>query len=169
VRRRKPIREIRPPRSGPRLRAHRVLSALAASVLFSGMALVLSTSAAQAYSCSGIQSGTVVSSVSEVSFNIHTGCNDKLFHITGTVYDTSCDGREAFGSFDAYTVPEVGGTYFDWERTAHADNGCGTSGTFSVSGATPIHVSGDAWEIAVCVYAKNSTSSSKLTCSDRRG
>jgi hypothetical protein len=138
-------------------------------VLFSGMALALSTSAAQAYSCSGIQSGTVVSSVSEVSFNIHTGCSDKLFHITGTVYDTSCDAREAFASFDAYTVPEVGGTYFDWEKTAKADNGCGTNGTFSVSGTTPIHGTGDTWEIAVCVYAKNGASSSNLTCSDRRG
>ena len=160
------IREVFRRRFWPHGHAHRVLSAMVASVILSGAAIAAGTPAAQAASCSSLRAGTVVSSVSQVSYKFSTGCSDGLVHITGSVYDVKCDGREAFASFDTYTVPQSGGTFFDWEKTAHADNGCGSSGTFNLSGTSPTLGSGETWELAVCVYAKNSTGSSGLTCVD---
>jgi hypothetical protein len=145
---------------------HRAITGLRAAALLLGGLLTLTPSAAQAYTCSAPHSGTVVSSVSKVSYNFYGTCSDHNIHITGTVYDTSCDNRAGSASFDVYTVPNAGGTFFDYERTAKADNGCGTNGTFNLSGPSAIQGAGETWEAAVCVYAKNSTSSSTYTCTD---
>jgi hypothetical protein len=160
------IKGTRMGRARPRARARLAVGAVAASMLLSGAAVAAGSIPAQAASCATVHAGTLIGDVSKVSFVFNTNCSDGLMHLTGTLYDTKCDSREAKVAFDLYTVQQVGGTIYDWEVTAHNDNGCGNYSTFNLSAQAPYLIFGDTWKLTTCTWAENAFGGSRLICAN---
>jgi hypothetical protein len=103
-------------------------------------------SPAQAYTCSGGQPITVTGSVSKVTLTFYPRCSDNKAHWRGVIRDTLCDAR----SGKVILWPYV------WEHSYQANNGCGTSASYSGSDSALR----SPWEMAVMVGACNSISCS---------
>lgn len=109
---------------------------------------VAGASPAQAYTCSGGRNVTVDAGVASATLTFYPKCSDNKAHWSGVIRDTACDARSG----------KVVLTSWAWNsgHAYQANNGCGTSSSFSGSdrGLT------SPWEVWVNVGACNS-----LTCS----
>jgi hypothetical protein len=90
-----------------------LLGVLTTALLFPVISLAGAT-AAQAATCTSWRSQTVTGDVSKVTYQFSNHCSDGLAHVTGTVYDTKCDARQAQALISVDTQPLIGGAYFDW-------------------------------------------------------
>src|SRR5215475_10806401 len=122
----------RPARKVPRRR--RSVVWLIAALLGAGVSAVIGASPAQAATCTNWRSQTITGDVSKVTFSFSNNCSDGLSHITGTVYDTKCDSRQAKAVIVVMRVPLIGAAYEMWSKTAQVDGGCGNNSTFIGSG-----------------------------------
>lgn len=135
----------------------RRLSAAAAVVISVAATLTVLAAPAQAYTCSGGRSITVnnTSGVSRVTLTFYPRCSDNKAHWNGVVHDTSCDGRS--GKVVIVGNPSIlpdGTVYGVWDHAYHANNGCGTSASFSGSN----YGLGAPWSVRVSAGACNSWS-----------
>lgn len=142
--------------------ALRRLSAAAVVVMSVAAALVVIAAPAQAYTCSGGRSITVnnASGVSRVTLTFYPRCSDNKAHWNGVVHDTSCDGRS--GKVVLVANPSLlpdGSVYGVWDKAHQANNGCGTSASFSGSnlGLTA------PWSLRVSAGACNSVTCATYT------
>jgi hypothetical protein len=127
--------------------ARSILSALAVG----GLALaaqVTATTPAQAYTCSGGQSVNIDAGVASASLTFYPRCSDGRSHWSGVIRDTRCDARS--GKIMLTSWAWVGGHAYQ------ANNGCGTSSSFSGSD----RALSSPWEVWASVGACNSTSCS---------
>jgi hypothetical protein len=86
-------------------------------------------------------------------------CSSSGIRVWGTVHDDTCDARAAKASV-AVKDHLFGGIYQTiWVRTFQAENGCGTWGTFDVSG-----VGSNDGKLEVCTWAENGLGSSSKRC-----
>jgi hypothetical protein len=141
----------------------RGLATVAAAAMVMAVALVgLAAAPAQAYTCSAGQSISFSnnSGVSRVSVTFYPRCSDNKAHWSGVVHDTSCDGRS--GKVVLVANPAMfpdGSAGSVWDRAYHANNGCGTSASFSGSayGLLP------PWTLRVAAGACNSVTCAAYT------
>ena len=99
-------------------------------------ALVVDVAPAHAYTCGYNDAGGYIShSEVALSFSFEEHCSDGLARVTGTIYDTRRDGRNALTIFRVYR--RASDVSYSWSRTAKAQNGCGTSATYTFSGPSP--------------------------------
>jgi hypothetical protein len=147
-------------------RAKVTLGVFAATFILPAVVAVGVAAPAQAYSCSSWSYVSMSSGVSELDYNFAPRCSDGQSHVYGTVYDTSCDGRQAQGFMQVETVPEIGSPWQVWLKSAAVDNGCGNYTTFTGSGPEPATSSGQTWRVHACTWAQNSSGSSSMACDD---
>jgi hypothetical protein len=113
-------------------RLSRVL--LAATIVASAMVMG-AVAPAHAYTCGyNDASGDLRHSEVRVTFRFEAECTDGLARVTGTIYDTLCDGRAARSDILLF---DTNSTYqWLWTKTVVAGNGCGSNATYTVSGKT---------------------------------
>jgi len=111
-------------------RLSRVL--VAATIVASAMVMG-AVAPAHAYTCGyNDRSGDLRHSEVRVTFRFEEECTDGLARVTGTIYDTLCDGRAAMSDIELF---DTNRTYpWLWTKTVKAGNGCGSSATYTVSG-----------------------------------
>jgi hypothetical protein len=119
---------------------------------------------AQAYTCSGTRHVRVNGDVSQLDYYFSPSCSDGRSHIWGTIYDVACDSRQAYGfmSIQHQELPHSP-WYAVWNTEVHADNGCGTSSTFSRSGPVPLTYPYTRWRVESFTWAENGWGASSLT------
>lgn len=128
----------------------RALTVLAAT-LIATTSLVAVSSPAQAYTCSGGVSATLVhrDGVATSNVNFYPECSDGRAHWNGTITDTLCDARAARVALMSPWVPIPGAPAFEWGHTN--PNGCRTSSSFSGSNSSLKAYAIDMWNGA-CGY-----------------
>jgi hypothetical protein len=106
---------------------------VAATIVASAM-MMGAVAPAHAYTCGyNDASGDLRHSEVRVTFRFEEECTDGLARVTGTVYDTLCDGRAAMSDILLYDTTG-GGNKWLWTKTVKAGNGCGSNATYTVSG-----------------------------------
>lgn len=126
---------------------HRLLTPIAVLALPAAL-LVAVASPARAHSCPGGQSVTVDTPVASAEVTFYPRCGDNQAHWHGVIRDTKCDARS--GKVILWAIPEY------WSHAYQANNGCGTSSSFSGSD----RALNSPWQLQVAVGACNSWSCS---------
>jgi hypothetical protein len=121
-------------------------------------ALVVDVAPAHAYTCGyNDASGYISHSEVALSFSFEEQCSDGRARVTGRVYDTICDSRAALAIFSIYR--RASDASYMWRSTARAENGCGSSATFTFSGPSPSLSGWKLWiNMAACSRLGNCSS-----------
>jgi hypothetical protein len=112
-------------------------------------AMLAAAGPAQAYTCSGGRTISVVGDVSRTTITFYPHCSDGRSHWNGTVWDTRCDGRAA----RVVLVANQAYGYWQWDHGYNAGNGCGSSATYSGSDRSVVAYAGSNWIVEVSVGA----------------
>jgi hypothetical protein len=126
----------------------RLVSAVAVMTMVAA-GILAAAGPAQAYSCSGGHTISVVGDVSRTTITFYPQCSDGKSHWNGTLWDTKCDGRSARLSL----VANQAYGYWQWAHAYNAGNGCGSSSTYVGSDRSVIAYAGSSWSVEVAVGA----------------
>jgi hypothetical protein len=101
---------------------------MAAALLLTGGLGAAAAAPADAATCTTVRSAFIDDGSAWMTAFVYLGCSDGYAQVYGTVADSRCDARAAYGTVWYYN----GGNQFWYRRDLpEATRGCGTSATYS--------------------------------------